>query len=162
MSDYPQKVTYKNSTKKLTLHFKDASKNTELLLSEGLELTIYKHKNTGILQGELSIANSNDFDNAPVYSKILFNTIDYDGDIKGGFADATTQLKLKDLDSPYIDIANSNKFMLGIIGVDDIRALTSEPKFNQIYLMQKQRIFLKTTTNSNNETTIEIKYMKRT
>ncbi|MFT5645929.1 MAG: hypothetical protein ACI976_000605 [Aureispira sp.] len=159
MSNYPQKVTYSNTSKKLTLHFEDSSNNTALLLSDGLELTIYK--DSGILKGELTVANSNDFTAAPVYSKILFQDINSDGDIKGGLADATTKLKLKNLDSPYIDIANSDKFMLSIIGVDDIRALTAEPKFNQIYLMQKQRLFLKTTT-SGNKTTIEVKYMKRT
>lgn len=159
MSNYPQKVTYSNISKKLTLHFEDSANNTSLLLSDGIELTIYKENN--ILKGELKIANSNDFADAPASSTILFTDINSDGDIKGGLVESTTKLKLKDLDSPYIEIANSDKFMLGIIGVDDIRALTDQPKFNQVYLMQKQRIFLKTTVDGS-ETTIAVKYMIRT
>ena len=157
MSNNPKKVTYSNGTKELTLHF-DKSTDIALPLSTGLELTIYKEE--GILKGELKVANPAHFDAAPVWSKILFQNIQYKGDIKGGCSEAAASIQLKNLDAPYIDIVNPDKFVLAIIGVDDIRALTSEPKYNQIYLMEEQRIFLKTTT-SGNDTTLEIKYIKR-
>lgn len=156
MSELPKKVTYNSDTKKIKLHFETAAAQEELL-SNGVELTIYKVD--GILQGELKTGTSSDFADTPVSSEILFKDINSTGDIKGGKAESTTQLKIKNHDAPYIDIATPNRFVLGIIGVDDIRAHNSGPKYNQIYLMDERRIFLETST-SGTETTLKVKFRK--
>lgn len=157
MSNLPKKVTYNSDTKKIELHFETAATQEELL-SAGVELTIYKEE--GTLKGELKTDTANDFATTPVYAKILFKDINSTGDIKGGLAATSTQLKIKNHDAPYIDIATPDKFVLGIIGVDDIRAHNSGPKYNQIYLLDERRIFLETEVNGT-ETTLTVKFKKK-
>lgn len=158
MSNLPEKISYNSDNRKIKLQFKTAAAQEESL-DNGVELTIYKVD--GILQGELITGTAGDFDKTPVYSKILLkDSGSTGGDIKGGLAESTTRLKIRNLDAPYIDITTPDRFVLGIIGVDDIRANNSGPKYNQSYLMDERRIFLQTKVD-NLEITLTVKFMKR-
>jgi hypothetical protein len=161
----PIQVTHNNGTIKL-----QCANNNSISkeLSDGVELTIYRDSNN-ILVGELKNAIESDFDDAPVYAKVLFHytgiSTNAKGDIKGGFSEEDTTVKLDDNNGNHytdIIIAKKDQFALGIIGVDDIRSLISSPKYNQIYIMEKQRIFLKTTKEEESVNTyLSVKYKKR-
>lgn len=157
MGNLPEKVTYNSDTKKIKLQFKNDTAQEELL-SNGVELIISKPN--GTLQGELKTNTANEFNHVPVSAKILFKDLQSTGDIKGGLTESTTKLKIKNHDAPYIDISTPDRFVLGIIGVDDIRASNSGPKYNQVYLMDERRIFLQTETDGT-ETTLTVKFKKK-
>jgi hypothetical protein len=163
----PQKIRYNDNQ----LYLKYSGGETSAFsLDTGVELSIYTDPTDNVLKAKIALnPNNTGFDDSVTYSRVLFKGEDTDSDIHGGFIKVTgsfsDKIRLAETNggnNTDIHIAMKDVFHVSIIGVDDIRAKTQAPNYNQTYLMEEQKIHLKLEENEEEEKVyLNIYYKKR-